>query len=82
MAAAHVGAFIVQQDDFFVANRAVIIDSAIQRRLPGMFVFSLYARAGGFMSYGASAEDLYGRAAGYMDRILNFRPRSSRERMK
>ena len=70
MAAAHVAAFIVQQDDLFVANRALIIDSAVQRRLPGMYVFSLYPRAGGFMSYGANAEDLYRRAAGYMDRIL------------
>jgi putative tryptophan/tyrosine transport system substrate-binding protein len=70
MAAAHVGAFIVQQDDLFVTNRALVIDSAVQRRLPGMYVFSLYPRAGGFMSYGANAEDLYRRAAGYVDRIL------------
>jgi len=70
MAAAHVGAFIVQQDDLFVANRALVIDSAVRRRLPGMYVFSLYPRAGGFMSYGANAEDLYRRAAGYIDRIL------------
>jgi ABC-type uncharacterized transport system substrate-binding protein len=70
MTAAHVGAFIVQQDDLFVANRGLLIDLAVQRRLPAMFVFSLYARAGGLMSYGASAEDLYRRAAEYVDRIL------------
>jgi ABC-type uncharacterized transport system substrate-binding protein len=70
MAAAHVGAFIVQQDDLFVGNRALVIDLANQRRLPGMYVFSLYPRSGGFMSYGANAEDLYRRAAGYVDRIL------------
>ena len=70
MAAAHVGAFIVQQDDLFVANRTVVIDSATQRRLPGMYVFSLYPQSGGFMSYGANAEDLYRRAAEYVDRIL------------
>ena len=70
MAAARVGAFIVQQDDLFVGNRALVIDSAAKRRLPGMYVFSLYPRSGGFMSYGALAEDLYRRAAEYLDRIL------------
>jgi putative ABC transport system substrate-binding protein len=70
MTAAHVGAFIVQQDDLFVANRALLIDLATQRRLPGMFVFGFYPRAGGLMSYGANAEDLYRRAAEYVDRIL------------
>src|SRR5262249_51508957 len=70
MAADHVGAFIVQQDDLFVGNRALVIDSAARRRLPGMYVFSLYPRSGGLMSYGAHAEDLYRRAAEYVDRIL------------
>ena len=70
MAAAHDGAFIVQQDDLFVGNRAVIIEAAAQRRLPGMYVFSLYPRSGGLMSYGASADDLSRRAAGYVDKIL------------
>ena len=67
---AHVGAFIVQQDDLFVGNRTLLIELATQRRLPGMFVFSLYPRSGGLMSYGANAEDLYRRAAEYVDRIL------------
>jgi putative tryptophan/tyrosine transport system substrate-binding protein len=70
MAAAHVGAFVVQQDDLFVVNRALVIDAAAQRRLPGMYVFSLYPQSGGLMSYGANAEDLYRQAAGYVDRIL------------
>jgi ABC-type uncharacterized transport system substrate-binding protein len=68
--AAQVGAFIVQQDDLFVANRTLLIDLAARRRLPGMFVFSFYPKAGGFMSYGANAEDLYRRAAEYVDKIL------------
>ena len=70
MAAAHVGAFIVQQDDLFVINRALLIEFATRHRLPGMYVFSLYPRSGGLMSYGAHAEDLYRRAAEYVDRIL------------
>lgn len=59
MGAAHVGAFIVQQDDLFVGNRTLLIDLAAQRRMPGMFVFGVYPQAGGLMSYGANAEDLY-----------------------
>ena len=70
MAAAQVGAFIVQQDELFVEHRLAIVDLARQRRLPAMYVFSLYPRSGGLMSYGANAEDLYRRAAGYVDRIL------------
>jgi putative ABC transport system substrate-binding protein len=70
MVTAHVGAFVVQQDDLLTGNRALIIDLAAQRRLPGMYVFSLYPQSGGLMSYGANAEDLYRRAAEYVDRIL------------
>ena len=70
MAAAHVGAFIVQQDDLFAGNRALVIELAAQRRMPGMYVFSVYPKAGGLMSYGANAEDLYRRAAEYVDRIF------------
>ncbi len=70
MAAAQVGAFIVQQDDIFLGNRLLVSDFATRRRLPGMHPFSLYPRSGGFMSYGANAEDLYRRAADYVDRIL------------
>ena len=60
----------MQQDDLFVANRLRVIELSAQRRLPGMFVFSFYPRAGGLMSYGANAEDLYRRAAEYVDKIL------------
>jgi putative tryptophan/tyrosine transport system substrate-binding protein len=70
LAAAHVGAFIVQQDYLFIDNRARVIAAAARHRLPGMYVFSLYPHSGGFMSYGAKAEELYRRAAEYMDRIL------------
>ena len=70
MAVAHAGAVIVQQDDLFVTNRALVIAAAAEHRLPGMYVFSLYPRSGGLMSYGANAEDLYRRAAQHMDRIL------------
>jgi putative ABC transport system substrate-binding protein len=70
MAAAHVGAFIVQQDEVFLIHRLLILDSAARRRMPAMYVFSIYPQSGGLMSYGANAEDLYRRAAAYVDKIL------------
>jgi ABC-type uncharacterized transport system substrate-binding protein len=70
MAAAQVGAFIVQQDELFRDHRLAIADLARQRRLPAMYVFSIHPQSGGLMSYGASAEDLYRRAAAYVDGIL------------
>jgi putative tryptophan/tyrosine transport system substrate-binding protein len=70
MTAAQVGALIVQQDELFRDHRLVIVELARRRRWPDMYVFSLYPRSGGLMSYGANAEDLYRRSAGYVDRIL------------
>jgi putative tryptophan/tyrosine transport system substrate-binding protein len=70
LAAAHVGAFIVQQDSLFSSHRALVIKLATQHRLPGMYVWSFYPQSGGFMSYGAKAEDLHRRAADYLDKIL------------
>jgi putative ABC transport system substrate-binding protein len=70
LAAAHVGAFILQQDALFGNHRARVITLATQHRLPGMSVWSFYPRSGGFMSYGANTEDLNRRAADYVDKIL------------
>ena len=70
MAAAHVGAFIVQQDPLFISHRRKIVDLAAQSRLPGMYIASFYTDDGGLISYGAHREDLYRRAATYVDKIL------------
>jgi ABC-type uncharacterized transport system substrate-binding protein len=70
MAAAHVGAFIVQQDALFSARRRTIIDLAAQRRLPGMYPGSVYPDDGGLISYAAHVEDLCWRTATYVDKIL------------
>ena len=70
MAAAHVGAFIVQQDVLFGAHRRTIIALAAQRRLPGMYPGSFYPDDGGLLSYAAHIEDLCRRTATYVDKIL------------
>jgi putative tryptophan/tyrosine transport system substrate-binding protein len=70
LAAAHVGAFIVQQDPLFTSHRQTITQLAAQRRLPGMYIASLFPYGGGFISYGAHFEDLFRHAATYVDKIL------------
>ena len=70
MAAAHVGAFIVQQDPLFGSHRRKILDLAAQSRLPGMYTGSVYTDDGGLISYGAHIEDLFRRAGTYVDKIL------------
>ena len=74
MAAAYVGAFIVQQDVLFGAHRRTIIDLAAQSRLPGMYSGSFYADDGGLISYAAHIDDLCRRTATYVDKILKGAP--------
>ena len=74
MAAAHVGAFIVQQDVLFGAHRRTIIDLAAQSHLPGMYPGSLYPDDGGLISYAVHIDDLCRRTATYVDKILKGAP--------
>ena len=54
-----------------VVNHALITKLAAQNRLPAVHAFRYITVAGGPVSYGVDADDLYRRAAGYVDRILN-----------
>ncbi|MFQ5962624.1 MAG: ABC transporter substrate-binding protein, partial [Candidatus Methylomirabilales bacterium] len=47
-----------------------ILDIAEEKRMPAMYSGSGFVEAGGLMSYGLSAVDLYRRAAQYVDKIL------------
>jgi putative tryptophan/tyrosine transport system substrate-binding protein len=51
-------------------NRGRIASFAQRNRLPSMYGNRDYVDAGGLMSYGPSAADLYRRAATYVDKIL------------
>lgn len=53
------------------AKRAEIINLAAQARIPAIYGFSVFPAAGGLMSLGADDEDLFRRAAIYVDRLLN-----------
>src|SRR5262252_75654 len=63
-------ALLVLQDALTLQHRKEIIDFAIQKRLPSMFVAKEWVEAGGLMSYGESLPDMYRRAAHFVDRIF------------
>jgi putative ABC transport system substrate-binding protein len=48
----------------------MIVARTAQRRIPAVYPFAFWARAGGLVSYGVDYLDLHRRAAAYVDRIL------------
>jgi ABC-type uncharacterized transport system substrate-binding protein len=54
----------------FGLYRTRIIELAAKNSLPTMYPDTVYAAAGGLMSYGVNTVDLYRRAAIYVDKIL------------
>jgi putative tryptophan/tyrosine transport system substrate-binding protein len=55
----HDDALIVAPDAFFLTQRGQIADWAIRYTIPTMFELREYVEAGGLVSYGASAVELY-----------------------
>jgi putative ABC transport system substrate-binding protein len=51
-------------------QRRLIVDLALEHRLPAIFGSREYVEAGGLMSYGPNFSELFERAAIYTDRIL------------
>jgi putative ABC transport system substrate-binding protein len=49
---------------------ALIIRLAIANRMPSLFAFATYVRAGALVSYGIRTSDEFRRASDYVDRIL------------
>jgi putative tryptophan/tyrosine transport system substrate-binding protein len=60
-------AIVVRQ---FFAERKRIVEIAGRYRLPAIYFQKEFVDEGGLMSYGANFDDLYRRAAGYVDKIL------------
>jgi ABC-type uncharacterized transport system substrate-binding protein len=63
-------AFIMTNDPFHQLHLAVVVDFLLKNKLPALFQTREHVVAGGLMSYGASLPDLFRRAAGYADKIL------------
>jgi putative ABC transport system substrate-binding protein len=65
-----VEALITVEDPLTVTHRKQIADFTASNRLPGIYGLREFAEAGGLITYGANVNDLYRRAAGYVDKIF------------
>jgi putative ABC transport system substrate-binding protein len=63
-------AMIMVTDVLTNLNRKRVLDYTESHRIPAMYEFASFVREGGLMSYGPSDDDLFGRAAVYVDKIL------------
>lgn len=63
-------ALVVLQSPFTATHRRRIVELATNNRLPTMFGEAAHVEAGGLMSYAPSYNDLFRRAATYVDKIL------------
>lgn len=62
---------IILTDTLMVIQQKHLADLALRARLPAMFGFREFADAGGLVTYGASLQRIYRRAAVYVDKILH-----------
>jgi putative tryptophan/tyrosine transport system substrate-binding protein len=67
----HVGAIMTGAARSFFAERKRIVELAAKYRLPAIYIQKEFVDEGGLMSYGADYDDLFRRAAVYVDKILN-----------
>jgi putative ABC transport system substrate-binding protein len=65
-----VAALIVFGDPMCGTYQTRLLDLAGKQRLPTIWSLSRYVEAGGLMSYGTNFDDLYRRAAVFVDKIL------------
>ena len=65
-----VGAIMTMATGSFFAQRKWIVKLASKHRLPAIYLSKEFVDEGGLMSYGADYDDLYRRAASYVDKIL------------
>jgi len=66
----HVGGVIVITDPLTLRHRARVVQLAARNRLPVVYSFGEFARAGGLLAYGPSVAEMFHRAAAYVDRIF------------
>jgi len=64
------GSLIVFGDPMIETHRRRVAELAVKNRLPAIYAQRTWVDAGGLMSYGTNFDDLYRRAATYVDKIL------------
>ena len=69
-----VGGVVVLTQAFFAAEVDRIVSLADRYKLPAIYGFSEFARAGGLMSYGVSFRNYYKGVARYVDAVLKGTP--------
>ena len=57
-------------DNFTTLHRELFITLAARYRIPTIYPYRYFAEAGGLLSYGVDAVDLFRRASVYVSRIL------------
>ena len=63
-------ALMIPADTFLVSQRSRIAQFAIENKLPSVYSFREYIEAGGLIAYTPNYNDLFRRAASYVDKIL------------
>jgi putative tryptophan/tyrosine transport system substrate-binding protein len=66
-------AFLTTPGPIIASHQAQILQFAANNRLPAIYPYSEFVDAGGLMSYNPSYDDMYRRAAIYVDKILKGR---------
>jgi putative tryptophan/tyrosine transport system substrate-binding protein len=61
---------LVPGDTFLVSQRGRIAQFAIENKLPSIYTFREYIEAGGLIAYTPNYDDLFRRAANYVNKIL------------
>jgi len=70
MRRARADALLVITDPLTLRSRDAIVKAAAASRMPAVYEFAEFARAGGLIAYSASVRALFERAAIYVDKIL------------
>jgi putative ABC transport system substrate-binding protein len=67
-------AAVVVCENLFIQHADKVVNLAAQYRIPTMYCLSRFAQTGGLIAYGTDLNDMYRRAAEYVDKVLRGTP--------